>query len=103
MKNVMRDELSRTTKHTPGGIPAMNKGKTKSTDMPPKKHNPAGQGGKYWKEAKEPGLRGSHKDMSSGASLPVKAGDDNKKRYNGVRQPVQHSNAEGPQLTKFVN
>lgn len=87
---------------TPHGIEALNKGKTKSSDMPPKKQNKS-QGGAFWKEAKELGLRGARKDMSSGQSMPIKCYDDNRKRYNGVEQPIASSNADNPRPCKFVN
>jgi hypothetical protein len=60
------------------------------------------QGGDYYKKPKTAMSLGSHKDMSSGESMPKKGGDDNKKRYAGTPQPEQYSNSCGPQKTKFV-
>lgn len=88
-------------KYAPAGIEALNKGKTKSSDMPPKmKAKP--QGGDFYKKPGQMGLRGTHKDMSSGQSMPIKAGDDNKKRYNGVPQSAAFSMEGGVRPTKFV-
>lgn len=85
--------------YTPNVV-ALNKGKTKS-EMPIKKSS-SEKGGDYWKKAKTSMSLGSHKDMSSGESLPRKGSDDNKKRYSGEKQPTQFSNGAGPQCTKFV-
>lgn len=88
-------------KYVPAGIEALNKGKTKSSDMPPKmKAKP--QGGDYYKKPGAMGLRGSHKDMSSGQSMPYKGGDDNKKRYDGLAQSESFSMEGGNRPTKFV-
>ena len=92
----------RGSAYTPKGVQAMNKGKTKSSDMAPKKFGQP-KGGEMYKKPMDSRVLGKHRDESSGESLPRKCGDDNKKRYSGHEQPVQYSNAVGPRLTKFVS
>lgn len=57
------------------------------------------------KAFKSPGRRTGNtvQDQSSGQSLPINRGDDNKKRYHaGTPQPEQYSNASTTRKTKFV-
>lgn len=98
--NAVRDGQKKTGKGMTPNVPGLT-GKGGSKDMAPKKFAKS-QGGDYYKKPKEAMSLGTHKDMSSGQSLPIKKGDDNKKRYSGTVQPEQYSNACGPQKTKFV-
>lgn len=88
--------------YAPKGLEALNKGKTKS-EMIVSKNKAVKSGGEMWKAPNaKPRLQKKDDDKSSGQSMPIKSGDDNKKRYNGIEQPTQYSNAVGPKKTKFV-
>lgn len=89
---------------TPKNVPGVSMGMDgKKGSTPTKVMKGARSAGEMYKKPGAMTLKGKNaKDMSSGQSLPSKGGDDNKKRYAGVAQPVQYSNASGPKGTKFV-
>jgi hypothetical protein len=98
--NAVAAGQDRTSKGLTPNVPGLT-GKGGSKDMPPKKFSKF-DGGNMYKKPKTGMSLGSHKDMSSDETGPRRAGDDNKKRYSGEKQPLQYSNAVGPQCTKFV-
>lgn len=98
--NSVRDGHNRDGKGMTPNAPGLT-GKGGSKTMPPKKFVKS-EGGEMYKKPKDTRSLGNHRDMSSGESMPRKAGDDNKKRYSGVKQPEQYSNGCGPQKTKFI-
>lgn len=91
-------------KATPAGVDGISMGKNgKGLSTPTKVMKGPREAGEKYKKPGNLTLRGKNaKDMSSGQSNPYKGGDDNKKRYAGVPQPMQYSNEATPRKTKFV-
>lgn len=82
----------------PNGVPKLA---TQTNETHAKAMKGRRESGKIFKS---PGRRhgGTVQDQSSGQSLPISRGDDNKKRYTTNVQPEQYSNANTPRKTKFV-
>lgn len=100
LKNAMNYKSGVTPKGVPGVSMGMDgkKGSTLAKVM-----KGARSAGAMYKTPNVGTLRGKNAtDKSSGQSNPVKQSASDKKRYAGVAQPVQYSNATGPKGTTFV-
>lgn len=88
----------------PKGVIALSPKGAKSSNQPASKRN--GGNGVRRTEDTKPGkwtgrLVKKSDDKSSGQSLPINRGNDNKKRYTPTPQPDQFSN-NGPRPTTFI-
>lgn len=105
MVSPLKKGMNYSTGTAPKGVAGVSMGDGgKKGSTPTKVMKGARPAGEMYKKPSAMTLKGkSAKDQSSGQSNPTKGGDDNKKRYAGMPQPVQFSNADQPSGTcKFV-
>lgn len=98
--NVVQKSTSMWNK----SLPAMNNGKNTKSEMGVDRNKINRSAGDMYKKPGKTGkgMASSRSDESSSETGPIKAGNDNAKRYGGVPQPEQFTNACGPKKTKFI-
>ena len=92
---------SKSGSFTPRGLPALNQGKT-SSEMAATKRGGSDAGDMYKKPGKTgKGMASARSDKSSSETGPIKG--SSKSVYQGCKQPIAYSNADGEKPTRFIN